>query len=446
MLPVPVSPFASLHPSGATAAPAEATAVIRTPSEAFAAHSAPDTLPAAPPTPDSTGTPFPNPAPLPPAPATSSVPLTFGKAGSVTAPATAHSGQAPAYAIPPGASQPARQKAPPSGKRTPFGLIIFLTLVLGLVLFYRHEQSKKAAAATAPASLPLPASSTTAPAASTPLPKPAAPTPSPTVIPATPPAAPATPPTPNPAAPGSPKIAGAPPATPAAEPVIHGEAIPGVSQDFAPGSPEEQSYQTLEKLLTARKPDEIKAYVHQPAEALRKASSYFPGGDLNPAPWHRIFYDSSTQIPKSAYKARLFRVITDAVPLGFPVAVEETANAPRIDYDAFIQCRNRMLDTFLTTPSAPPDRFLAVMKRAHYFGDQLTDAELQELICLEVSCPNPGANKQPVFIPKNTEFGKMALRRFTWDKSFTPIIELAHTPRYIQLTAIVQDAWRPVTP
>jgi len=234
--------------------------------------------------------------------------------------------------------------------------------------------------------------------------------------------------------------------TPATEPVIYGEAIPGVGQNFVPDSAEEKSYQALEKLLDARNPDGIKAYVHQPAEALRKATLYFPNGDLNPAPWRRIFYDSATQIPKSAYKARLFRVITDAVPLGFPVAVEETASGPRIDYDAFIQCRNRMLDAFLTTPTAPPGRFLVVMKRAHYFGDQLTDAELQELICLEVCCPNPGANKHPVFIPKNIDFGKLALRRFTWDKSFTPIVELAHTPRYIQLTAIVQDAWRSVTP
>jgi len=235
-------------------------------------------------------------------------------------------------------------------------------------------------------------------------------------------------------------------ASPSAEAPVSGEAIAGVSQDFPPGSPRQKAYQTLEKLLAARRPDDLKAHIHQPAEAARKAALYFPDGDLKPAAWRKIFYDSSTQIPKTTYQARLFRVVTDNVPLGFPVAVEDTANGPRIDYDAFIQCRNRLLDAFIADPAAKPSHFLVVMKRAHYFGDELTAAEQEPFICLEVTCPNPGAAKYPVFIPKNTDLGKMALRRFTWDKSFTPVVELAHAGRYVQLTAVVQDAWRNTTP
>ncbi len=89
-----------------------------------------------------------------------------------------------------------------------------------------------------------------------------------------------------------------------------------------------------------------------------------------------------------------------------------------------------------------PGRFLVVLRRGHYFGEDLPQGELDRMICLEVASPNPSSAKYPVFIPRDTELGRLALQNFDWDKTYTPIVELAHANRHLALNAIVEETWR----
>lgn len=236
------------------------------------------------------------------------------------------------------------------------------------------------------------------------------------------------------------------PASPLAEPVLFAEPPAGVPQDFAPDSPEGKARQTLEKLLTATALHEITPLIHDPTTALKQAAQWFPDGNPQPVSWKRIIFDSSDRVPRSAYKATLFRVVTDQAPLGFPVAVEETKNGPRIDFTAYIQCRDRLLDAYMAKPDSAPQPFLVLMRRGHYFGDDLSAAELEQLICLEITAPNPGSAKHRVFIQRGTDLGRWAVRRFVWDKSYTPVVELTRAGKQVEISAIVRDTWRSPTP
>ena len=97
-------------------------------------------------------------------------------------------------------------------------------------------------------------------------------------------------------------------------------------------------------------------------------------------------------------------------------------------------------------PAAGPGRFFVVLRRGHYFGEDLTQAEVDRMICLEVASPNPSSAKYPVFVPRDTELGRLALRKFDWDKTYTPVVELAHSNRHMALNAIVEETWRRGTP
>ena len=227
-----------------------------------------------------------------------------------------------------------------------------------------------------------------------------------------------------------------------AGPIILAEPLPGVPQDFLPDSLEGKARQTLEKLLTAGTLPEIAPLIHDSTAALKQAAQWFPDGNPKPVSWKRIIFDSSDWIPRSAFKASLFRVVTDQVPLGFPVAVEQTRNGPRIDFPAFVQCRDRLLDAFIAKAESPPQSFLVLLRRGHYFGNDLSSAELEQLICFEVAAPNPGSPKHRVFIQRGSDLGRLAVRRFVWDKSYTPVVELTRTGKHIEITALVRDTWR----
>ncbi len=239
--------------------------------------------------------------------------------------------------------------------------------------------------------------------------------------------------------------AAAPAAAPATIPEENASAaqpLPALDQNFPPGSPEEKARQTLERLMMARSANELAGLVHHPVEAMRQAIQYFPDGNLIPVPILEITLEAIEPTAKAPFKVRIFRVVTDRVPSGFPVAVEDTAEGPRIDFTAFVQCRDQLLDQFAKQPAAGPGRFLVVLRRGHYFGEDLTQAELDRMICLEVASPNPSSAKYPVFVSRDTELGQLALRNFDWDKTYTPIVELAHSPRHMALNAIVEETWR----
>ena len=224
----------------------------------------------------------------------------------------------------------------------------------------------------------------------------------------------------------------------AAAEIVYAEPAPGVLQDLTPGSPEAKARQVLEKLLESDSRSDFTQLVHEPAEVLTK----FPLERLHPTPRKRLLFDASEKMPQSNLKYHLFRVVTDDVPLGFPVAIEDTENGPRIDYGAFIQCRDQLLDKFMGSPSAKSEPFLVTLRRGHYFENQLPQAELDQLICFEIASPNPSSPRHSVFIQRGTELGRLALNKYTWDRLYTPILELSGKGNGVHITNLLGDKWQ----
>ena len=220
--------------------------------------------------------------------------------------------------------------------------------------------------------------------------------------------------------------------------MVYAEPRPGVSQDLPPESSEAKARQALEKLLDATSRDEIAKVVHDPADTfLRYANT-----PVTATPRKRILFDASEKIPQSTQKYHLFRVVTDDVPLGFPVAIEDTDSGPRIDYSAFLQCRDQLLDKFMAEPSATPGQFLVTLRRGHYFGNEISQTGLDLLICFEIASPNPSSPRHIVFIPRSQELGKLALNKYSWDHLYTPVLELSHKGNLVHVTNILGDTWQ----
>ena len=347
----------------------------------------------------------------------------------------------------PGETSAALPSSVPAPRRSGLVWMIVLLLAAAAAWFYRSKMNQVEHSPLAPSSIVEPRPETN-------------PAPRPSKVPAVAPPAPATPEIVPPMAPGNPpppsatppekKSATAPSPIPSetsstpipAGVVVYAEPPAGVPQEFPSDSLQGKARHTLEKLLAAKAIPEITSLVHDPTAAEKLAARWFPSGSLQPGPWKRIIFDSSDQAPRSSLKASLFRVVTNEIPLGFPVAVEDTRSGPRIDFNAFVQCRDRLLDFYIAQPGNTPQSFLVLLRRGHYFGEDLTPAELEQLICFEITSPNPGSPKHRVFIQRGSEMGRLAVRRFVWDKSYTPVVELTRQGKHIEITAIIRDVWR----
>ena len=338
----------------------------------------------------------------------------------------------------PGSSNPVALPKPPQGSAwKAWAIIVFILAALALI--WRNELGKQAPQQKSSPDIinsRPPANDSAAPSI------PPLPTNSP------PPAPPPTPVAPSSAVPvvhEKPAINPPPaPSVPAANnqkapvPVIYADPSPGVSQDFLPGSSEAKARQSLEKLLDSDSSSDLAQLVLEPADIQKN----FTDQEINPIPRKRILFDASENIPRSTQKYHLFRVITDEVPMGFPVAIEDTASGPRIDYTAFIQCRDQLLDKFMAAPSAKSQPFMVTLRRGHYFGNEVPQAELDKLVCLEIASPNPSSPRHTVFIPRGSELGSLALNKYTWERIYTPVIELSRKGRLVHIISILGDTWQ----
>lgn len=335
----------------------------------------------------------------------------------------------PVFSLKVGSPDPEEMPATPRRAAKAWIAITLLAMVLAWI--FRHEITK---AFQAPSGSPPPPASVLLPQPPV-VPPPPAPTPLP------PPITPPAPPIPSPPEKET-AVVSTPPPSSLATPPQDAEPLPGVLQDFPPASLEARSRQVLEQLLEAASTKEARPLIYDADPALKQAALWYPDGKLNPSPWKRIIFDSCDPLPRSPYKASFFRVVTDAIPMGFPVAVEDTKEGPRIDLNAFLQCRDSLLDAFISSPRKPARPFFVILRRGHYFGDDLSPAELEKLICFEAASPNPGSAKHRVFIERGSDLGQLAVKKFVWEESYTPVVELTHAGKVVEITAILRDVWR----
>jgi hypothetical protein len=197
----------------------------------------------------------------------------------------------------------------------------------------------------------------------------------------------------------------------------------------------------ITRLLYANKPEQVKPYILDAAQA-SGVDSYFTNGKAVPVKSHEIHLTGSE---KSGTKGRMvwsFRIHTDKVRFGFPMAVEDTPEGLRTDWTFFTQCRDGSLKAFLEDPAAPPATFFVSLLRAHPFPDMLPEKDVQNFIPFSIASPVLGDTRTNVFVSKSSPLAARVDTLYKWQVEYAPSVTLAHKGGHVEIMALVRETWR----
>ena len=246
---------------------------------------------------------------------------------------------------------------------------------------------------------------------------------------------------PSPETPGVPSVA-VPPAAPAPEtPTVPPQPAGSESTARLPAS-ETGARELIARLLRASAPDAVKPYIFDSDRLAPALESYFSSGKAVPVATSESFLERTDKSAVTGRTVWLFRVTTDKLPRGFPLAVEDAPDGLRADWELFTQCRDGVLKTFLADTSAPRGVYYTALMRKHIFPDMLPDKDHTKYFAFDVSSPSLGDTTFNVFIPKSTPLAARADNLYKFSVPYGPVLELTHKDGHVEITGIVRENWR----
>lgn len=310
------------------------------------------------------------------------------------------------------------------------------------------KQWNGASSAPAPAASPSPAETAPVPPASVVIKPPLEETPPP---PPTPPSVPTpepAPPTPEPTVvtPDAPKIEVRPAAS---LPELPAEPDTSPALPNAQASPEDAARREAEgavkKFLASTNVGELLPLILNSEKLGQTVRKYYVSDAVPPTPFDNIVMDSGARVPETNTRAFLFRVRSPERPQGFPVCTEETPQGFKIEWEAFVQCRDRTLATFWKSADAPTARLFVVLKRSHYFEEDVPN--LEDYDCFSISSPNPDEDPVYAFAKKNSSFTQKFRPRLTWEASYFIVATFSHVKSsngstHVEIEDIERFSWR----
>ncbi len=129
-----------------------------------------------------------------------------------------------------------------------------------------------------------------------------------------------------------------------------------------------------------------------------------------------IIFETTAPLPDSKFSNHTFFVSTTAQPIRFPVAIEDTADGLKLDWESFIELHDDSLGKFLAKPQSESAEFHVILERRHYFETDVP--KLGSKDCFRISTPIPGSESY-AFADKDSPAAK-ACEPFEWDRLVLP--------------------------
>jgi hypothetical protein len=221
----------------------------------------------------------------------------------------------------------------------------------------------------------------------------------------------------------------------------------------APALPEPQAVDTpplpageagaealLRRLLAAVREEQVLPHIFRSDDVVPAVHAYYSGGLAAPVEPTAIRVERTDRSPVTGNPTRAFIVTTPDVPQGFPIAVEDTESGPRVDWNYFVQCRDRALARFVDTKAPASAVFYGTLERKHAFGDDLPAGAASRFHSFRFRSPLVSDAGVMVFVPKDSPLaGRVA--GFRWDVKYAPVVELTHRDGFIELTDLKHETW-----
>ncbi len=140
----------------------------------------------------------------------------------------------------------------------------------------------------------------------------------------------------------------------------------------------------------------------------------------------------------------VFQVSGGDLKQPLPVMVEEEGNSWKVDWLTFTEFKDELLQRFLESYQDEPKRFHVMMRRTHYFDDDIPG--LDKLTCFEIQPPMPGFTGH-VFARRAAPLSRDLDRYVGWEVSkAAAIVEIQWRKeggqQWVELTGVPQYNWR----
>lgn len=126
-----------------------------------------------------------------------------------------------------------------------------------------------------------------------------------------------------------------------------------------------------------------------------------------------------------------------------PVMLEEQANIFKVDWLAFVEFKDRLLEKFFQRYQEGPARFHVGIIRQHYFEDGVPNLDRKDVFRIMPAPPNP--YQASVFLDKDSQLSEELKTRLPWETHIWAVVELEWkklgSQQWVELSAVPQLHW-----
>jgi hypothetical protein len=187
-----------------------------------------------------------------------------------------------------------------------------------------------------------------------------------------------------------------------------------------------------------------------PAAAL---SAYYQSHPDLPLTNYRLDFFHTETRPDDTGAAYIFFLTYANETDGFPVMVTENRGEFRLDWDLFLEFRERSFQRFVEEFPERPGTFRVVLQRVTYWeSDRDQIPGVDQLLCYKIDPPYPGFTRF-AFLDRDTPIGKQMAKELSWESDpLAAEVQLrwAKFPggkSYLTIDELVSRSWvRPLPP
>jgi hypothetical protein len=206
--------------------------------------------------------------------------------------------------------------------------------------------------------------------------------------------------------------------------------------------------EALQKFFHAKTWEERLPFVQAPKSMKPIMEDYYKTVSDGPLYPSHIRLLRHNKAPETGPPQCVFEVAGGGLKQPLPLMVETAEDGWKVDWLTFTEFKDDLLLKFLESPQTEPARFHVLMRRAHYFDDDVPS--LDKKMCFQVMPPAPGFTGD-VFAIKGSPLSRELEKNIGWDVSqAAAVVELQWRKderyQWVEMTELVQLNWRNVEP
>lgn len=186
-------------------------------------------------------------------------------------------------------------------------------------------------------------------------------------------------------------------------------------------------------------------HVLHPGETSPKMEAYHATTADGPTAYTSLRADASHGDGEKNARLLSYLIATEALPDGFPVALVETPEGWKVDWETFVEFRDDHFGRFAAGQGGDAGDFHVLVRNTHYFGEPFPGSG--KLTAFRLDPPLPDRNHY-AFVPTGSDLHKTLAGVTEWGRPFAPVLQLVrkqHGDRkfHLEIESILAPNWRP---